>query len=169
MVTHPLPRDAPRVVAAELALGTGPWLCKQQQQQQQSHIRPLASLYSEKKAQQTTRTAVPLVRAVAAVVGAVTLPADGNTAVVVTAEISERVTGHGLCRRKNTRARQRETCVCTHERYPATSFTSDLSFCVLFHFAVWDYKPRIKKTQINITKILSLGQCMYKFKRNSWF
>lgn len=66
MVTHPVSRDALRVVTSKLTLRARPWL------------------------------AVPLVRAVTTVIGAVTLPADGDTAVVITTEISQRVTCHLL-------------------------------------------------------------------------
>lgn len=44
-----------------------------------------------------TLTAVPFIWAVTTVVGAITLPADGDTAVVVTSEITQRITGHLLC------------------------------------------------------------------------
>jgi len=44
-----------------------------------------------------TLTAISFIRAVTAVVGAVTLPADGYTEVVVTSKISQRITGHPLC------------------------------------------------------------------------
>lgn len=52
-------------------------------------------------------TAVPLVWAVTTVISAVTLPADGDTAVVVTTEISQRVTGHLLCLTKSESSREK--------------------------------------------------------------
>lgn len=42
-------------------------------------------------------TAVPLIWAITTVVIAITLPADRNAAVVVTSEISQRITGNSLC------------------------------------------------------------------------
>lgn len=42
-------------------------------------------------------TATPLIRAIAAVIVAVALPPYWNAAMVVTPEISQRITGHGLC------------------------------------------------------------------------
>lgn len=42
-------------------------------------------------------TATLLIRAITAVVVAVTLPTYWNAAMVVTPEVSQRITGHGLC------------------------------------------------------------------------
>lgn len=42
-------------------------------------------------------TAVPLIWAIATVIITITLPADRNTPVVVTSEISQRITGDILC------------------------------------------------------------------------
>lgn len=100
MVTNPRSWNALLVVTAILALRARSGFCehihKNCELQRQIYVK-VTYMHRRKWMTNALLTTVSLIRSISTVIVPITAPANGHTAVVITAEISQRVTGQFIC------------------------------------------------------------------------
>lgn len=100
MITNPRSWNALLIVTAILALRARSGFCeyihKNCELQRQIHVK-VTYMCRRKWMANALLTTISLIRSISTVIVPITVPANGHTAVVITAEISQRVTGQLIC------------------------------------------------------------------------